>query len=255
MADQSDVEAALVAAIAGALDAAGLVASVYRGWPEASLLQADGPPHVSVFAGTLQDTTRFAPTWQASARAAVLLVSVNGDTATFSGRGTPGQLAGLLVDGVSYVHRTVTGDSPELVAAVLAAAVRRERIAIQSGASVIVPNAVRLTARTVADQLAVQELRRQLQRFQVTVWCAAPALRDLIAGTVDAALAASPVLDVDGQACRCRLAATASQDRPQSSPLYRRDLTYAVEYPTTRKADLPAMLFGTLTQAGIPFIT
>ena len=166
-------------------------------------------------------------------------------TATFAGAAEPGQLAGLLVDGVAYVHRTAQGDTPALVAATLAAAIHPTRIVLTSGASLTIPSASTLIARTAADATSAQELRRQQQEFRITAWCPTPDLRDAACEAIDVACAATPFLVLtNGSAARLRFASTATFDTRQDAALYRRDLLYTVEFPTTQTVTEPSMLFG-----------
>lgn len=257
---QSDVETALVQLAAAALypDGAAAAASVgstvriYRGWPNAAALDADlaaGRINVTVFpvSGATRNTTRYAPDWLPDPVVPTLTASVSGTTATFAGNADLGQLAGVLVDGESFVHRTVAGDTPTLVAATLAAAIYPTRIVLTAGASLTIPSASSLLARTAADAVSSQELRRQRQEFRITAWCPTPDLRDAACEAIDIAYAATPFLALsDGSAARLRFASTTTFDTKQDAALYRRDLLYTVEYPTTQTAIEPSMLFGVL---------
>jgi hypothetical protein len=51
---------------------------------------------------------------------------------------------------------------------------------------------------------------------------------------------------VDGSSGRLTYAGTTEFDQSQNARLYRRDLTYNIEYATILSATLPAMLFGNL---------
>lgn len=260
MADQSDVEQALVSAVSAALypaganagSAIGSVCRIYRGWPNAAALEADlaaGRVNVTVFPidGSARNTTRWAREWSVVPVSPALSVAVDGQTATFAGNAGAGQLAGMLVDGKSYVYRTQPGDTPALAAAALAASVRADRVAQLAGSSVTVPGATRLVARAVADAVEMQEMRRQEQGFRVSIWCGTPGSRDAACALIDAALAGTAFLALpDGSAGRLRYRGTATMDRLQDAELYRRDLLYAVEYPTMLSGIVPAMLFGDL---------
>lgn len=258
MPDQSDVEVALAEEIAAALypegsaepSAFGPEIRIYRGWPQPQLLSADlaaGRVNVTVqpVSGSARNTTRLPDDWRADPAIPTLVATVQDATATFAGNAAPGQLAGLLVDGAAYVHRTRPGDTPALVAAILAASVRQVRPAQLAGSSVTVPGIGRLLARTVADSPATRELRRQEATFRITAWCPTPELRDQASAFIDAAFAGRRTLDVAGEPCRLRYIGTSSSDEGQSSNLYRRDLLWQVEYPTTVRAQLPTQLFGT----------
>jgi hypothetical protein len=261
MADQSDVERALVAAVAGALypdgaeaaSVAGVVCRVYRGWPRAAALDADlaaGRVNVTVFpdGAEARDTTRWAEAPVVlGAGTPSLLASSAGDTASFSGVAAVGQVAGVLAGGVAAAYRVAAGDTPELVAAVLAARLRAAGLVARlAGASVSVPGAGPVVARVVADRVAVSELRRQEQGFRVSLWCPSAASRDLVAGVVDTALAAAGFVALaDGGAARLLYRASTVFDQSVNARLFRRDLLYTAEYATTARETLPSMLFGT----------
>lgn len=268
MAAQSDVETALTQLAAVALYPRGTAAPaaisatirIYRGWPNATALDADlaaGRVNVTIFPvpGATRNTTRYAPDWVPTPVTPTLRGTTAGNTATFAGTADLGQLAGLLVDGVPYVHRTVAGDTPALVAATLAAAISSSRIALCSGTSVTIPSASTLVARTAADAASAQELRRQQQQFRITAWCPSPDLRDAACEAIDVAFAATPFLRLpDTSAARLRFSSTTTFDTRQDAALYRRDLLYTVEYPTTRIVVEPSMLFGVLGVAATTII-
>ena len=190
MADQSDVETALVSAITAMLypngsSSAGLLAQtvkIYRGWPNTASLRTDLAArtlNVTVFPlpHTSRNTTRWAEGLiQASTVTPSLTVSVSGTSATFAGSADTGQLAGLLVDQLAVVHRTVTADTPELVAASLAQLICTQRIALASGATVTVPGAALLLGRVVADQPVLRWTRSQLQQFRDQLLVPGPGL-------------------------------------------------------------------------------
>ncbi len=259
MADQSDVEIALVALAAAALypegtdaqSACGQPCRVYRGWPNPPGLDADlalGLTQVTVapVEGTIRNTTRYPDTWASELPPTSLSVSTAGNVVTFGGSADHGQLAGLAVDGKVFVYRTQPNDTPGLVAANLAAQARAEFLALLSGTTITLPSAAEITARVAADGTARVEVRRQMQRFRLAVWCNDPAVRDVAAAAVDLAL--TPVRFTtlaDGSQARLVFAGSTTLDRSENASLYRRDLLYEVEYATTVLAVQPSMLFGT----------
>ena len=259
MPSQADAETALTLIAAAALYPAGLTSPsavgatvrIFRGWPNAAALDADLAArrvNVTVFPvpGATRITTRYPASPVANPATPALTVSVALYTATFAGAATAGQLAGLLVDGKSYVYRTGATDTPALVASILAAAINADRPAIASGSSVFTPGAIP-TARTAADATATSELRRQVQTFRITAWCPTPDLRDATCAALDPLFAATPFLTLaDGSAARLTFVSTTTFDQSQDASLYRRDLLYAVEFPTTLVASQPSMLFGTV---------
>ncbi len=262
MADQSDVEQSLAAAIARLLypggasvtgmgaSAVGPPARVYRGWPDDVALARDlaaGTLNVTVAADAANQTTttRYSNEWlPTEILEPTLSGAVFGNTAVFAGDAGPGQIAGLLVDGFAAVHRTVIGDTPVTVALAIATGLA-SRNAMASGASVLVLGARRMKARVVADQPGVRETRRQRVVFRVVCWCPDPASRDTLASLIDSQLSDIAFLDLpDGLAGRLRIVASTPTDRAQTAGLYRRDLLYSVEYATTIRLDLPTLLFG-----------
>ena len=218
MPDQADVEEALAAAVARALyplgaeqaSAVGSVCRVYRGWPTAGALEADlaaGVAHVTVqpMAGSLRDTTRFAAEWQGVAPASTLTAAVEGEAVRFVGMAAVGQVAGVLVDEAAYAYRVRAGDTPGVVAAVLAELVRVERPAELQGDGFLLPGGMGIVARVATDGFGGTELRRQRVGFRVVAWCPDPGVRDRVAGCVDLALAGMQFLDVGGWGCWMRV--------------------------------------------------
>jgi hypothetical protein len=257
MADQSDVEAALAGIAGGALYPGGIEAGcvvpraicrIYRGWPTRVALDADlAAGRVGAVAGSAKLTTRYPDQWKvASAVTPALSVSVAGVVATFAGMAPVGQLAALLVDGHAAVHRTVAGDTPASVAAALAAELTQVGIvASANGAAVTCAGANSVVARVTADQTATRETRRQQQHFVVTCWCADPAMRDAIGSALDAALSAIDFVGLpDGSSGRLLFVASAVSDRWEDATLYRRELTYSVEYATTITQVQPCLIVG-----------
>jgi hypothetical protein len=263
MADQGDVEQVMAAIVSGVLyplgtgspSITGLPCRVHRGWPDAATLDADllaGRVTVTVAGDTRgqRNTTRYPDEWRPTQSVVPgLAVTVTGNTATFSGNASIGQLAGILADQVAAVHRTVAGDTPQTVASALAGALAGVAgplaATVAEGAAVQVSGASSIVARVFADQPSIRETRRQLQAFRVVCWCPDPASRDLVASAIDIQMATFDFLGLpDGMAGRLRYIATASTDRVQDAALYRRDLIYTMDYATTLTADLPRMLFG-----------
>ena len=267
MADQSDVEAALAQLVSSVIYPQGTSAPsvltadcrIYRGWPNAAALNADLAAkrvNITVFPEPRQqlNTTRWSTEFMpACSVTPTLAVSVAGNAATFGGSAEPGQVAGLLADNMAVVHRTEAGDTPAMVAAILASYLRTQRAALLHEVTVTVPGVRLLIGRVVADQRFTEELRRQLQRFRITCWCPDPASRDAAAAAVDAALAAQTFIALpDGTQGRLRFVSSAVFDQSQDAQLYRRDLVYSVDYSTTQTTTLPSMIFGdaTFTPAG-----
>jgi len=212
MADQSDVETALVGVVGGALYPTGLggpcavpdaICRIYRGWPVSAALDADlaaGLVNVSVIAlsGQSVNTTRWPDIWSIQqVTTPSLLVDVTGDAATFSGNAGPGQLAALVAGTRATVYRTL------------------------------------------------RQTRRQLQAFRVTAWCPDPLTRDAIGSAIDSAMSGIDFIGLaDGTSGRLRYLASNVSDRWEDAALYRRELTYSVDYPTSIAETLTRMAVG-----------
>ncbi|GAB0116901.1 hypothetical protein [Acidisoma sp. 7E03] len=263
MADQSDVESALVDAIAQTLYPSGsdrtsaiggTTARIYRGWPVTQALNADlaaGIVNVSVFpAGEPVETTRYTSRWHVTeAKAPTLKPIIRRNIVTFTGTPAAGQMAGMAVNGETFVYLVQAGDSAALVAAALAAQISAAGILAQySNVTIALPGARQVLARVEQAQNAYRETRRQRQSFRVTCWCPSPALRDETCAMIDAALADTSFLPLgDGTAARLSLAGGATLDQMENAALYRRDLLYAADYATILTAAQPSMVFGTGT--------
>jgi hypothetical protein len=267
LADLSDVEAALVSAVTAVLYPLGVTGAsvtgrpvrVYRGWPLLGPLGNDlasGVANVSIFSipSATHNTTRWTPVAHHAAGVATLTVHVSGASATFGGLGGIGQVAGLLVANAPFVYRGRAGDTPALVAAMMAEAVRATRACWLSGSTVSVPGVGSIVARIVADGSLLTEWGRQKQGFRISAWCPDPGTRDAICSLVGNILATQAFLTLaDGTAGRVRYRSTACFDDDQDARQYRRDLVYDVEYGTTFEQAAPSMLFGDLLFSGTPF--
>ena len=266
MADQSDVETALVKMVSAALYPNGTSAAsspgpdcqIYRGWPNSVALDADlaaGKINVTIFpgGGTCHTTTRYAEQWTGAPAQPTLTVAVDGTSVSFAGTANVGHVAGILVDGTSYAYRTQAGDTPQSVAANLASLARGDSIVHLSNSTLTIAGAGNLLARVVADASVHQEVRRQEQGFRVTCWCPTPTARDVVATAVDQALSTQRFIALsDGTSGRLTYAGNTVYDQSQNARLYRRDLTYNVEYPTIVSNTLPA--FGDLLLNSVPTI-
>jgi hypothetical protein len=260
MADQSDVEDVLVALAADAIypngagspSLPGPDCRIYRGWPSSTALNADlaaGNINVTVFphGERGRNTTRYSQQWLGPPVQSTLTASISGVSVTFGGTAGPSQLAGILINNSSYVYRTQADDTPQTVAANLATAARADWIVNLSGATLAIPGAGRVLVRIVADTPVMQEVRRQEQEFRITCWCPTPATRDASASAIDLLLAGFQFITLtDATQGRLQYRGTFVFDQSQDALLYRRDLVYEVEYPTTIGAMQPAMLFGDL---------
>jgi len=265
MADQSDVENALVSQIQAILypngfaatSAIGAVCRVYRGWPLSAALNADlaaGLVNCSVLpvANSVKPVTSFNDGWVGDVIAPGMSATASGDSVTFAGTAGAGQLAGMLVNGVPYVYRSEAGDCLANVAAALAALISETIEAFSTGATVYVPSAASISGVTAANFSLWQEIRRQRQEFSIAIYSPTPQLRDTATALVDLSLAGKKFIGLtDGSDCRILFKNTVSQDQNQVADVYRRDLIYQAEYATTVTMTSAQMMFGGLGINGV----
>ena len=256
MADISDVENALVAAIAAAVyptgtgnpSAIGAPCRIYRGWPNASALDADlaaGTVNVTVYmqAGLTRNTTRFPIAWQDTGYTTpTITVSTAGTVVTFAGVAGTGNVCGVRASGAAYSYVAAATDGPTAVAAALRSLVPGSS---GSGATINVAGGTGVFGRVVGTGTSLCETRRQVQAFLISMWCPTPALRDTAGSIVDGALAPIEFLTLaDGTGGRLLYPRTFHNDAPTKDALWRRDLVYTVEYATTQTMTAPEMLWG-----------
>ena len=262
MADLSDVEEAICAQILSAAyplgiesgSVTGMPVKIYRGWPANKTLNADllaGTQTVTVFSQTnsTRDTSRYGRIWRTIGQTAPsLMISITGNAAALSGGGGSGQSVGLIVDGIAYAYSLLDTDTPQSAAQALASLIPSASI---EGTTVTIADAAMLQGRVVGSSTAEMETRRQVQGFMVSVWCPTPGGRDILAAVIDNALANVDWLPLsDGTVGRLLYHGTVETDESEIANLYRRNLNYTVEYPTTLRMRGAQMLFGLGTLSG-----
>ncbi len=248
MADLSDVEDALAAAVEAARVAAAQSWRISRGWPEAALLDratASGVVLVTISPreGFTRNTTRYPnEEWALPAVPPTLTVAVSGTIATFAGACSPDQLAGVQAGSTAWAYRCVDADTPATVAAALGAMSGSS----VSGSALTLPGL--LAARTGRDGLTLRPTRNQEVGFAVIVWASDPAKRDAAASAIDAALSDIEFLALaDGSAGRIIGAGSRSSDKAENASLFRRDLYFGVDYATTISTVRPPVLWPGIT--------
>ncbi len=275
MADLSDVERALVTLIAAPLfpgvsyqpgsylaSAAGLTVKVVRGWPLQDALMvglAAGNSLVSVFSehGMTRNVSRWFPAAvQAGTVAPTITAAVSGATVTLGGTVTAGNVVGLQAGAPLRAYATIiiAGDTLASVAARLAAKVSGATV---SNAVITVPSPLRLAAGVMMPQTVLTVTRQQEQGIRISIWAPTPAARDTLVSLIDNAMeglktpsgfltAFFPVTAYEN--ARLAYRTSYSTDIPARERIWRRDLVYTVEYPTTLIEQDPVMLFGGGTQ-------
>lgn len=275
MADSSDVEAAIVGLIVGALypngtsrpGAIASICSVERGWPtEADIRQAttSGKQIIRVHAvsGMGADAERYLRIETGKAGLApTLQVSLADPVATFSGASTAGLVVAVVSGGHAYSYTTVEADTPTSVAAAVAALITG---ATASGADVTLPDSGGIPIVGVfASGVGTIEIGRERQMFNISVWATSPDLRDAIMRTVNPALALTYRMTMPDGTTAIRIGKaiqfSGPDDMPSRAQVWRRDVRLAWEYPITLTQTLPpvAITTTTVTPKGqtFPFVT
>ena len=260
MADLSDVETALIGRLVELLypdgldqpSAVGATCRIYRGWPSPASLNADlsaGIANITVFPASTPDEIlpRYFDQTDIAPVKPRLSAAVANNSVTFSGTADAGQTVGLLVDNLPITYRTAYADTPDLVAANLAATVSAVRAATNSGATVTIPGARTLVVRISTPAKVIRQLRRQRKELQISCWCPSPALRDKLCATIDPGMTASQFISLpDGSQSHIVFAGNQVFDQSQNASLYRRDLCYFCEYSIVGIEIAPVMIFGEL---------
>jgi hypothetical protein len=258
MTDLSDVEQAIADAITSILypdgrsqpSAIGSVCRVYRGWPNATTLNADlgaGTINVTVVADNDSGriTTRYIPEWQVHQSEPGTQVHVTNNTIVVTGRPAAGDVVGALIENHVYVYRIKIGDTADLVAGNLGCIIESKASVNVTGSTITIPGAASVCARSVCDKTISYEGRRQEKDMRIIFWCHAPLIRDNVVSIVDGSLSGISFLKLTNDAAaRLTYKNTSSYDQAQNALLYRRDLIYTVEYPTIVTTRAPSMLFG-----------
>lgn len=250
MADESDVLDTLVGAISGALypngtsqpSAAGMPCRVYAGWPNAAQLDSDlaqGISNITVFArnGVEQVVTRYPREWETLVPPAhTITATVSGTTCTFGGTVSTPQNVAVRAPGFDpVVYAVQATDTLSGLASAIQALLSAKGVVCSAAGPVLTAPGGFSFARIGGVGKAIRELRRQNKSIQVTLWCSSPGNRSAVAKVVDTAMAILNFVSLpDGSSGLVRYERTTTDDAPQKEVLWRRDLFYWVEYPTTQ---------------------
>lgn len=249
MADESEVEASLVSAIAASIYPSGTGASsvllgnapcrVFRGWPIEKNLKDDlasGIANVSIYPrnGVERNKTSYPREPVTLTRAPkTLIATVSGQTITIGGSiSTPLNVL-ILAPHVTVNYAVQPSDTLTTIATGLSAALAIPFPGTTNIGPVITvvgfPGV--LMARVAASGVQATEIRRIDKGFQVSLWAANPEVRDSLAKVVDPALTRPTFFTLpDGSDAWVKYDSTLMFDTPQEEGLYRRDLFYNVEF-------------------------
>jgi hypothetical protein len=260
MADEVDVENALVSLIANAIypngttgaSAAGVPVKVFRGWPTPQAQQAaiaGNFVNVSVATrnGVARNTTnrRTDAFYISQCPVHTLTATVSGDTITIGGTVSVPQNVVVLI-GKRFVtsYGVQATDTLDTIAAGVAALIAPAFPGTTSSGATVNINlaAAPFKARIASTGKIFIETKRQEKSFQISIWAPpsnvpgadADSFRTAVVNIVDPALSHHPRISLpDDQLAHIHYERSISMDTAQAEGLYRRDLFYWVEYRTT----------------------
>lgn len=265
MADLADVESAIAQSITSALyppggggpAISGISYRVFRGPATPTLLMQDVPSglvDISVIAvsGTARDTTRWGTQSYPLPGKSTLAALNSGNSTTFSGSASAGDISGVLAGSTAFVHQPSAGDTAEMIAAALADLIRPTMICWLSQSTITVPGLNSIQGRVANAQGILLELGRQEQDFKIAIHANQPSIRDAIGAVLTQAIGATAFLQLqDGTSGRIRLKSEQNIDNDMAASVYQRDIVCTVEFAITSISYLQAMLFGNLTLDGV----
>ena len=244
MADLTDVQSAIVAKIAQALypngtaqaSAVGAACKVFPGWPVAASLDADmsgGAVNVSVFALAMSRAVPQMPAqWQTvSITATDLAAAVSGLTITLSGIVTTPQAVTVVQGSQAWSYQVQSTDTLTSICTGLAALIPS---ATSTGATLTLAAGDTPVVRFAEPASVIQEVGRQQQVFQVSVWAPTPALRAQVASLIDPQIRLGYRLTMpDTTAAEVKFQGSADDDMLDKRNTFVRHLRYEAEYATT----------------------
>ena len=249
MADESDVEAALVDILAAAIyprgtdfpSSTGFPGTIAAGWPVSADLEADlaaGFVNVTVYPVQSSSGAVGQPflTDQIVLVPAVhgLSATVTGSTIAFSGGPSPDEYATAVIAGIGYTYLTQAGDTVADVASGLASELSTAFPGTAaSGASVQVATNQDVTLRIGSPAMMGERIHRQRQQFRIVVWAPTPEARTAVARVCDVALKRDIVIELaDTTQALLNYVGTSPADTHELAGVYRRDLMLDVTYDT-----------------------
>jgi hypothetical protein len=255
MADETDLEAAIVGLIVAAVypngttqpSVVGQTISVERGWPtEADIRNATaaGTQLIRVYAvaGMSRDAERYQRLWQ-SARPATpsLTATLEENIVTLSGTVTAGLIASVQSRGLAYNHLCAAGDTLTSIAAAFAGVIPG---ASSAGAVLTLPTTGPLPfARVLAGATATMEVGRQQQVFAISSWATTPVLRDQIFQSLGPTLALNYRITLPDGSIATRIGRSfqtgGPNDVPSRANVWQRDLRLTWDFPLIVSMDAP----------------
>jgi hypothetical protein len=254
MSDLSDVSNTLVGLIAGILypngtavpvsPGVGAMCRVGAGWPPDAQLTPDlaaGVVNVSIYPMNIErPVPHFMEQWiLLNHIAPTVTLAVIDRSITIGGTlPTPAiaQNLAVIIGNNAFAYAVQPSDTLNTIASALATLIAAVYAgATSSGAVITLPAGTpKPSLRTGGTAMMGKEIGRQLRDFRIVIWAPTPSLRDASAKAIDPALRQTNFLTLpDGFGGRLKYVKTDIVDQQEKANLYRRDLCYSVEYPST----------------------
>ncbi|GBR44209.1 hypothetical protein [Neokomagataea thailandica] len=144
-------------------------------------------------------------------------------------------------DGRSAARAVMAGDTPVSVAQALATQLDG---VLAEDATLSVPGCS-VFARVGGYGESVRTVRRQMQRYRLSIWTADASAREIIGGVVDTALADMSWLSfIDGGQGHIHFAGVEDVDTMQNETLFRRDYFYDIQFDVEQVQWSSELMFG-----------
>jgi len=222
----------------GQASIAGTDITIVSGWPDANALNtalSEGKVFVSIYPvnNMERSTTRYARVWYDGPMAPITLTAtVVNNTVTLGGAISTPSACMLIVNGTPYAYAIQPSDTPESIAAALAALIPG---AETTGSVITITGAHSVIARINTAGTSTRPIKSQERVFMITTWAPNFALRETVSNAIEIALtAAQRMMMPDGFYAALSYRGASEQDQLQKPLIYRRDLRYAVDYTTTQ---------------------
>lgn len=256
MANLSDVEDTLAGLISGYLYPNGnsnpsVVPSVnniyvYAGWPRPVDLEADvktnNNSHVTIFpSNTGRNTTRFPQNWiENTIYPSTVTLTLAGNQVTVGGIVSTPQACMIIVNGIGYAYQIQSTDTLNSIAAALALEIPNS----SSASNVITINGAHsIVPRVTYYGIASKEIKRQEVIFNIITWTNTRDNRTQIADVIEKGLGSiSRFALPDNYDAMIFYTGLRDHDEfEKQAPIYRRDLMFRIEYPTTLTDEYPSI--------------
>lgn len=215
----------------------GVQVTIGEGWPIRTQLDKDlqaGNAHVSVFPTTQERVvTKFERIYQPSTLTAPTIVLTTSGTnqITITGTVSIPQSVMAIVNGTGYAYGIVQGDTLDTIATNWAAVIPN---ATAMGNVITITQAYSLKALVSTPYTAAQEIARMERVFMISCWCPSPTIRATLGAAIDVYMKENYRIQLAdnfwGQVFYSHLDEI---DMLEKSLIYRRDLNYIIQYPTT----------------------